>query len=185
MMHEAIEQKHQEAKALLEEAAMTDQLTSLPNRRKLMERSEFEFARIQRTQVPMWLLLIDLDYFKKINDTAGHLIGDKVLVAVGKVIKDTTRTTDITGRFGGEEFAIILTDTTKEGALRVSETLLERIAAMDVIGWTDTHGTITASIGIASSQGVASLNQLFDNADKALYRSKSKGRNCAVFAELS
>ena len=183
-MYENIDQKHRKLEALLKNAAMTDQLTNLPNRRKFMEVGEHEIDRMKRTHSPLWLLMIDIDYFKKINDTAGHLMGDQVLTEIGAVLKEATRAADIVGRLGGEEFAILLTDTTKEGVQHVSESLLYKIETMTIEGWTDIHGRITASIGIAQADESSNLSQLIDCADKALYQSKSNGRNRVTFATI-
>lgn len=159
--------------------AATDALTLVLNRRALLERLTVEVDRARRFGSPLSLLLLDLDYFKQINDTAGHLAGDDVLRQVGTLLQDAVRTVDVVARYGGEEFVVILPETLAEGGLTFAERLRERIAAHAFdVGGGDSHH-LTVSIGMASFRGDATptAQRLFALADEALYRAKSAGRN--------
>jgi diguanylate cyclase (GGDEF)-like protein len=185
IFQEKIDYERRNTERLLEKSAVTDPLTGLSNRRKFLEFGEEEITRVQRTKSQLWLLLLDIDNFKKINDTAGHDMGDKVLVTLGVTLKNSVRNVDLVSRIGGEEFSIILVDTTKQGALRVAENIRMNIEKISIEGWTDIHGPITASIGCASSDGDCTLEETFKFADNALYQAKENGRNQVIFAENS
>lgn len=163
----------------LEELATRDPLTGLLNRRALLERLSAEVDRCRRFDKPVSILLLDLDHFKTINDSAGHLVGDDVLRQVAVLLDTAARTVDVVARYGGEEFVVILPETTPDGALIFAERLRERIGTypFDVGGREPLH--LTTSIGVASfpSPRVESMEDLFARADEALYRAKSSGRN--------
>lgn len=163
----------------LEALATTDPLTRVLNRRALLERLASEVDRARRFSSSLTLLLLDVDHFKQINDTAGHLAGDSVLRQLGMLLADAMRTVDIVARYGGEEFVALLPETSTDGGVVFAERLRERIAgqAFDVGAARPVH--LTVSIGIASfpSARVASTEDLFARADEALYRAKSGGRN--------
>jgi two-component system, cell cycle response regulator len=163
----------------LEALATTDPLTRVLNRRALLDRLTAEVDRARRFEGSLTLLLLDVDHFKQINDTAGHLAGDSVLRQLGALLEDAVRKVDIVARYGGEEFVAILPETTSEGGVIFAERLRERIAsqAFDVNIERPVH--LTVSIGIATfpSPRVASTEDLFARADEALYRAKSGGRN--------
>jgi two-component system cell cycle response regulator len=163
----------------LEELATTDPLTKVLNRRALLDRLNSEVDRARRFGSSFSLLLFDVDHFKQINDTAGHLAGDMVLRTLGGLLEEAVRKVDIVARYGGEEFVLILPQTAPEGGVIFAERLRERIAAhpFHVGGEAPVH--LTVSIGIASfpSPRVASTEDLFARADEALYRAKSGGRN--------
>jgi two-component system cell cycle response regulator len=163
----------------LEALATTDPLTRVLNRRALIDRLNAELDRVRRYQGSLTLLLLDVDHFKQINDTAGHLAGDSVLRQLAALLEEAVRKVDIVARFGGEEFVAILPETVSEGAAAFAERLRERIAAQafDVSAERPVH--LTVSIGIASfpSPRVDSTEDLFARADEALYRAKSAGRN--------
>jgi two-component system cell cycle response regulator len=163
----------------LEELATTDPLTKILNRRALVDRLNSEVDRARRFGSSFSLLLFDVDHFKQINDTAGHLAGDMVLRQLGGILEDAVRKVDIVARYGGEEFVLILPQTAPEGGVIFAERLRERIAStpFQVGGAAPVH--LTVSIGIASfpSPRVASTEDLFARADEALYRAKSGGRN--------
>ena len=183
--------------AVLERLATTDMLTGLTNRHHFFTLAEREVERALRYRAPLSMLMIDLDYFKRVNDTLGHIAGDQVLIAVGQVIRSTLREVDLAGRYGGEEFAILLPETPAEKAINVAERLRSAIAGLAVE--TDTgRVSITASIGAAAltsagseeasplrsgeggqSSGKAerALAALLDRADRALYSAKHAGRN--------
>jgi two-component system cell cycle response regulator len=163
----------------LEALATTDPLTRVLNRRALLDRLAIEVDRARRFKSVLTLLLLDVDYFKLINDTAGHLAGDNVLRQLAALLEDAVRRIDIVARYGGEEFVLILPETAHDGAAVFAERLRERIAAQafDVGGERPLH--LTVSIGIATfpSPRVESTEDLFARADEALYRAKSGGRN--------
>ena len=163
----------------LEALATTDPLTRVLNRRALLDRLTAEVDRARRFSSALSLLLLDVDHFKQINDTAGHLAGDSVLRQLGALLEDAVRKVDIVARYGGEEFVAILPETSSEGGVIFAERLRERIAgqAFDVGAERPVH--LTVSIGIATfpSARVASTEDLFARADEALYRAKSGGRN--------
>jgi two-component system cell cycle response regulator len=162
----------------LEALATTDPLTRVLNRRALLDRLTVEVDRARRFAAPLTLLLLDVDHFKEINDTAGHLAGDSVLRQLGALLEDAVRKVDVVARYGGEEFVVILPETLTEGATVFAERLRERIAAQPFdVGERAAH--LTVSVGIASfpSPRVVSTEDLFARADEALYRAKSGGRN--------
>jgi diguanylate cyclase (GGDEF)-like protein/PAS domain S-box-containing protein len=162
----------------LEEQAHFDFLTGLFNRRYFMEKSEAELARSQRYQSDLSMLMIDLDHFKKINDSYGHKSGDLVLQKIGQVFLSTLREVDIAGRMGGEEFAILLPETCIDEALDVAERLRSKVAEARVQIEYANSIQVTISIGVAtkSSQNEP-LDGLLSRADMALYESKAGGRN--------
>ena len=159
--------------------ASTDALTKVLNRRALLERLTAEVDRARRFGSPLSLLLLDVDYFKQINDTAGHLAGDHVLRQLGELLQEAVRTVDVVARYGGEEFVVILPETHADGGMVFAERLRDRISAhpFDVGAGREQH--LTVSIGLASVRGdaVLSADDLFGLADEALYRAKSAGRN--------
>ena len=163
----------------LEALATTDPLTRVLNRRALLDRLAAEVDRARRFSSALTLLLLDVDHFKQINDTAGHLAGDSVLRQLGALLEDAVRKVDVVARYGGEEFVAILPETSTDGAVIFAERLRERIAAQAFDVGADRPVHLTVSIGIATfpSARVASTEELFARADEALYRAKSGGRN--------
>jgi len=163
----------------LEVLAHTDPLTQLLNRRALTLRLVAEMDRVRRYDSMLALLMVDLDYFKFVNDTYGHLAGDEVLHEVAALLQRSTRTVDFVARYGGEEFVVVLPETTSSGATAFAERVRERIERHSFLG-TDRGGArLTTSIGVATfpSPGVDSVESLFARADEALYRAKEQGRN--------
>ena len=163
----------------LELLAQTDPLTKLLNRRALNERLSAEMGRVRRYDTVVSILLIDLDHFKLINDTFGHLTGDSVLVEAAGLLERGVRAVDIVARYGGEEFVVVLPETTPAGAAAFAERLRELI---ETHAFALTRGTplrLTVSIGVASFPGFAveAVDDLFAAADQALYRAKAEGRN--------
>ena len=163
----------------LEQLAHTDPLTKALNRRALSERLGAEMERVRRYNTTRSLLLIDLDHFKLINDTHGHLAGDDVLVEVAGMLQRVVRAVDIVARYGGEEFVIVLPETGAPGAEAFAERLRELIEGH---GFAVSRGRpirLTTSIGVSSFPGfgVESVEDLLANADQALYRAKTEGRN--------
>jgi diguanylate cyclase (GGDEF)-like protein len=183
IFQEKIDHERRKGERLLAKAALTDPLTGLSNRRRLLKFGQEEINRVLRNKKQFWLLFIDIDHFKKINDTAGHDLGDQVLIKFGKTLQDSVRAVDLVSRIGGEEFSIILLDTTKQGAERVAEGIRMNIEKTSFEGWTDTHGPVTASIGCATNDGHSTLEETIRFADEALYRAKENGRNQVIFAD--
>jgi diguanylate cyclase (GGDEF)-like protein len=163
-------------------SAVTDGLTGLYNHRFFHDRFEEEVERARRYQHPLSLLMLDLDDFKRYNDTNGHIAGDLLLVEVSKVLKRAVRKVDTAARYGGEEFSIILPDTKKKGALIIAGRICQKIADYRFPNQAVMpRGKITASIGVASlGDDSDNHNGLLDSADKALYRAKANGKNQAM-----
>ncbi len=171
-----IDRQRQRMKAL----ASTDALTGLPNRRELLDRGERELARALRYDRPFALLLLDVDHFKKVNDQFGHATGDRVLQAIGHCGRKALRELDVFGRFGGEEFLVLLPETDAEGAAILAERM--RVGAQACADGRDDAGQavpFTISIGISArtTSQEETLDTLISRADEALYRAKSLGRN--------
>lgn len=166
----------------LEEAARvqahTDDLTGLPNRRRFFELAEREIVRAQRYDEPLAVVMLDLDHFKEVNDSHGHAAGDQVLRAVADACRDVLRTSDVVGRLGGEEFAILLPATSLDGARQFAERLRSAIAACR-IGLPGAEISLTATLGVAARVPGEdlTLDELLARADAALYRGKAAGRN--------
>lgn len=162
--------------------ASIDPLTGALNRRSFSERAAAELQRARRFEKPACVLMLDADHFKAVNDRYGHGGGDAVLCALVRAVGETLRPTDLLGRLGGEEFAVLLPDSDLEGARAVAERIRERIADLRV---PDPGGAIafTVSIGAAACEGEAtSVQPALDRADAALYQAKAQGRNRVVAA---
>jgi len=163
----------------LEVLAHTDPLTAVLNRRALTERLTAEFERVKRYESTVSLLLIDIDHFKRVNDSYGHLVGDDVLTDVGRLLQGAVRSVDVVARYGGEEFVIALPETGEAGATTFAERVREMIEAHPFTYNGDSELQLTASIGVASypSPGMETVEDLLARADQALYRAKAEGRN--------
>ncbi|MFN2309070.1 MAG: diguanylate cyclase [Gammaproteobacteria bacterium] len=162
--------------------ALTDALTGIPNRLAYQERIAQEYARWKRFDAPLSLLIWDVDHFKAINDRYGHKAGDKVLKVIAGVLADNLRETDFLARYGGEEFVVVLPGTARVYLLDVAENLRH---AVERCGF-HYHGEsvpITLSCGIAEFIGGDTVDEVFERADRALYRAKGLGRNNCVLAE--
>ena len=166
----------------IEELAMRDELTGVFNRRCLMETINTEKHRCERTGSVFSLCILDVDHFKRVNDTYGHLAGDRVLQAIAKTATGALRQTDYFGRYGGEEFALVLTGTMVEGAMITAERVRTRIEALR-FPEISADLLVTVSIGIAELRGDEDTALTFKRADEALYRAKEAGRNRCVQAE--
>ena len=164
----------------IETLAITDGLTGVYTRRYFIERFDEEIKRSALRKSSLSFLMIDADHFKMINDQHGHLTGDQVLKEISNIIQENVREIDIVGRFGGEEFCVVLPDTDLEGARVVAERI-RKSAEKRLIKAYDNTLRVTLSIGMAiyPSDGKL-LEELMDKADWALYRAKSQGRNCVV-----
>jgi diguanylate cyclase (GGDEF)-like protein len=161
---------------LLIEHAHIDPLTGLPNRRALMERLRYQWARIGRHGGQLSFIMADIDHFKRVNDVHGHQIGDKMLQEVADVIARQCREVDLPARYGGEEFAIVVPDETTSGATCLAERCREEIAKVRLAVNGETVA-VTASFGVADANNLPSLEALMKRADEALYRAKQAGRN--------
>ena len=164
----------------LEQLASTDPLTDVLNRRALAERLSGEMERVRRYETTVSVLLIDIDFFKRVNDTHGHLVGDDVLTEIAELLQRAVRAVDVVARYGGEEFVIVLPETGAVGAASFAERIRELVEAKTFVQTPDGTGLrITASIGVATfpSPGVQTVEDLLAKADQALYRAKAEGRN--------
>jgi diguanylate cyclase (GGDEF)-like protein len=176
--HAALALRNADLKAEIARLAASDPLTGLANRRALTTALGREVARSMRTKEPLSLAIMDIDFFKKINDTYGHVAGDDVLRAVADAMAGNVRDVDLVARYGGEEFAIVLPNCPSEGALIVVERVRAAVSALP------TPTRVTVSAGIATSTGAAHADakRLMADADEALYTSKRAGRDRATLA---
>jgi diguanylate cyclase (GGDEF)-like protein len=164
--------------ARAEALSVTDDLTQLYNSRYLAQVLRRETKRASRSGRPLSLLFIDLDGFKSINDTHGHLYGSRALVEAAGLIRQSARETDVVARFGGDEFALILPDTGSEGAAAVGERIRERVAAHGFLRADGLDIHLTVSVGVATLPDVAaSSDGLVQAADEAMYHVKDRGKN--------
>lgn len=177
-------QELENANERLGRLAVTDGLTGLYNHRYLHEQLTLAVERSRRSQVPVAMLMIDVDHFKKYNDKNGHPAGDEALRQVARVISEDRRQVDIVARYGGEEFAILLHDSGRKEALEVAERVRVRLSEMTIDGAQHQPlGRITVSIGIACCPDDAdSAPALLEAADVALYRAKKNGRDNVMVA---
>ncbi|WP_292953731.1 MULTISPECIES: transporter substrate-binding domain-containing protein [unclassified Neptuniibacter] len=175
ILNETLNSKNDELSIL----STTDALTGLNNRLHIETLLEEELFRLQQFKQPLTILLLDVDLFKKINDQHGHLCGDSVLKQFAQIIVDNTRKTDKIGRWGGEEFMILLPETNAKMAYRLAEKLRTAIAA-ELFEEVD---QVTASFGLAEATEDQSSRELIKKADSALYQAKDQGRNCVVGEE--
>lgn len=170
-----------EANKKLSQLTMTDSLTGLFNHRFLMKALDGEFMRAVRYRRPLALLLMDIDHFKEVNDSYGHLCGDMVLKKTASLFKTGLRSSDVIARYGGDEIAVLLPESNKETATEVAEKLRRKLEK-NVFHWDERSFSITCSTGVAAiaDEGVHDWNELLNHADKALYRAKESGRNAVV-----
>ncbi|NLK03267.1 MAG: diguanylate cyclase [Clostridiales bacterium] len=174
--------KLKEAYNQLKIVAKTDPLTGLINRREIMERIEHEMARYERSNISFTLIIGDIDYFKKVNDTYGHECGDKVLASFSKIFKNNTRKQDSISRWGGEEFLLLLPDTNQDQGYLLAEklrTIIERTGFYK----DSVKIQLTITFGVSTIRAGQTVNELISEADEALYEGKRRGRNCVVVAE--
>jgi len=173
----AISLKNAELFREVRENSVRDSLTGCFTRAHALEVLEVELRRARRTQMPLSILMMDLDNFNAINDRYGHLCGDTILATVGQRLKTALRGSDVKCRYGGEEFLVILTDTPMGGALRVSETLRREIGE-DCVSWNGERVAVTASFGVATVRaGEVDPTAALARAEDALHRAKREGRN--------
>jgi len=160
----------------IQELATRDELTGVHNRRHLMEMLRHEKSRCARTGAAFCISLVDIDFFKQTNDKFGHQAGDDVLCGFSRSVAQRMRASDYFGRYGGEEFLLILTDTNLEGARIVADRLRRET---EQLGFSDTNPDlrISVSIGLAQHQPGDEIEQTLKRADNALYKAKAAGRN--------
>lgn len=153
-----------------------DSLTEVYNRRVLMERLEQEWNRTRRYSTTVAFIMCDIDHFKNVNDTHGHPTGDQVLERIATLLRKSVRSSDMVGRYGGEEFGIIMVNADRASAASAAERYRKKIESMD---FHSRRGEfrVTVSFGVADSRGKDSVNQLINAADRALYKAKETGRN--------
>jgi two-component system cell cycle response regulator len=165
--------------AELQRTAITDSLTGAYNTRFFHEILGRETARADRYTTPLSLLMIDIDTFKLVNDTFGHVVGNKVLTQISSTLKQTVRNTDFVFRCGGDEFGVVLPGTTLDGAMHVAEKILEKVESEDILSSLGYTGPVTVSIGISEYHRGSHFETLVAEADQALYASKRSSKNCA------
>jgi diguanylate cyclase (GGDEF)-like protein len=173
----------EEKNRLLEHFALTDPLTGLPNRRAIEAWAAHELPAAARHGFSFWVVLVDLDHFKRVNDLYGHEAGDTVLKALGEVLKSTTRSSDISGRIGGEEFLHVITHADEEHLPMIVERTRTKLAARN-FSFGGEEVTVTASFGVAGvrrGDAMPTFSELVNRADRALYRAKQGGRNRVEF----
>lgn len=170
----------EQANSVSTRAAQTDELTGLMSRRAFFEHAQQLYEKCEANRLGLCVFMLDMDHFKHINDTYGHQVGDQVLRQMGLVISSSFRATDVHGRLGGEEFAILLPDTSLDAAIEIAEELIQTIGELMI----EPVHRITASLGVAFTEaGHKDLHSLMNNADKALYRAKALGRNQVAVAQ--
>jgi diguanylate cyclase (GGDEF)-like protein len=173
-----MERHERDLRAIITELATIDELTGCLVRRVFHERVDAEIDRAERYDLPLALVMIDIDGFKAINDTYGHVVGDSVLRRVGEVLRRSMRTSDLVGRLGGDEFAVLLPNTDPKEAFHLAERIRGELSRA-----TEVALTVSVGVGAPSSPRGLSFEQLFDDADLALYSVKRGGRNAVAIRE--
>lgn len=170
------------AEERLLELSITDSLTGLLNRRGVYQWLESELVRVRRNRTSLAIFMIDIDFFKKVNDTYGHLAGDKVLQELANLFHDSIREQDCIGRWGGEEFILALPNTDVDGAFLLGDKLRKKVEDYPII-YDNIIIDVRISLGACCLDEDHTLNACLNNADKALYRSKNEGRNRVTINE--
>ena len=165
---------------MVEQQALVDGLTGLANRRAATDALHAEAARAERLQTPLTIVLADLDGFKEVNDEYGHAVGDVVLRVFADVLRQTVRESDVAGRWGGEEFLLLLPGADEDGAVQLAERIRIGLAERSISGAPALR--VTASFGVAEYAGEANSEELVVAADSALYRAKRAGKDRVVRA---
>lgn len=185
-----ISQKIKAAQDRLVELATIDDLTQLYNRRYFFERFHQEMERARRYRRPFSCLILDIDHFKHVNDTYGHLAGDQVLVDIAQILKNNCRQSDLAGRYGGEELIVLLPETDGPGAITIANRIREMVEAHQTTDGKGDRISVTVSIGVASLtgpdfNGLNKYDRLIQYADDALLLAKKEGRNQIRFYQSS
>ena len=162
--------------------ATRDPLTGLSNRRDFHEKAKQEEKRFKRSKRPFALIMLDIDHFKKVNDTYGHDCGDKVIVGVAQSLKNTLRAQDILTRWGGEEFICLLPETDVDGARHAAKVIRSSVEK-ESSEWSEDAASVTVTLGISVYDGSCSMEECIRHADDALYKGKNQGRNRVVVAD--
>ena len=165
---------------VLEKYAYTDTLTGIYNRRYFIELAQNPLDKAKRFGTLCYAMIMDLDFFKKVNDTYGHLAGDEVLKNAANVMKNAMRSYDLLARYGGEEFVVLVSEASKDDVMNLAERIRESIAATPCI-YNCIKIPITVSVGVAASFPECTIESLIDRADKGLYMAKEQGRNRVIF----
>jgi diguanylate cyclase (GGDEF)-like protein len=165
--------------AELQRSAITDSLTGVYNTRFFHEVLGRETARADRYNTPLSLLMIDIDTFKLVNDTFGHVVGNKVLSQIAQTLETTVRNTDFVFRCGGDEFGVVLPGTDADGAMHVAEKILHKVESAEILTSLGYSGRVTVSIGLSEYHRGSHFETLVAEADQALYMSKRSSKNCA------
>jgi diguanylate cyclase (GGDEF)-like protein len=163
----------------LNESVRTDYLTGLATRLHVMEKINEEVSRVNRSRSTFAVIIADIDYFKKINDTFGHKCGDIVLCTIAKIMKEAIRAHDVLSRWGGEEFLFLLPETDEEGAAKLAEKIRRTIEGTP-IHYSENKIEITMTFGISMYDPLTSVDDMINRADAALYRGKELGRNRVI-----
>jgi two-component system cell cycle response regulator len=174
--------REKERKDLLEKWATTDPLTGLYNRRHFFELADRELERSRRLKSELSFIMLDIDFFKQVNDKYGHLSGDCGLIQLAKILKDALRKVDFCCRFGGEEFVLCLPDTSSQGAWEVAERIRTQVSCSPIIIQDQQQIQIQISLGITTSKRDKNVEEILKRADKALYQAKEAGRNQSKLA---
>ncbi len=161
----------------LEQAALTDGLTGMQNRRYFDDALREYLDEFRRVDKPVGLMVLDLDHFKQVNDTHGHDVGDRVLKDVANCLRDMTRFHDVVARLGGEEFAIVAPNMADEPLIKLAERIRKSISMLTVTTSSNVRLKVTTSIGLAVWDGKETADEFYKRADKQLYQAKRQGRN--------
>jgi two-component system cell cycle response regulator len=161
----------------LERIANYDSLTGLLNRRAILQEMDDQIKRVRRYKEPLSIVMLDIDHFKKVNDKYGHIVGDSVLEEMAKTIGSVIRGTDVVGRYGGEEFIIILPHAEQDAALSVAERVRNAVVAVEMKSSNGDTFSVTVSQGVASYMSNEDIYSLIQRADAALYQAKENGRD--------
>lgn len=171
-----LEEKLKVSNLKLEKLSTTDELTGAYNRRFIMEKFNDEIEKYKRNQRTFSAIMLDIDHFKVVNDKYGHALGDKVLQEISKLIIERIRSIDFFCRWGGEEFVILLPDTSKFNAVSLAEDLRKSLSKLSI----DIVGNVTASFGVAAYTSADNLEIFLSKIDDLMYKAKEQGRNCVT-----